>query len=126
MGTVSMNVLPFTIACEGLYAFVAECRGLLKHEGDHLTLETQQLDVWFKVFKSSVQSIRIPVRDVVSLDLKESWFCNKLLLQTTNTELLSDLPEATQGRVQLKIARKDLEAAKVFVEDFHDRHAYVS
>src|SRR4051812_44306309 len=125
MGTISMNVLPFTIQCEGLYALIVECRGLLKDEGDHLTLETQQQDVWFKVFKSAVQSIHIPISEVVSLDLTEGWFCNKLVLQTTNIELLNELPEASQGRVRLKIARKDIEAAKQFVEDFH-RDAHVS
>jgi hypothetical protein len=126
MATITMNVLPFTIECEGLYAFVAECRGLLKDEGDYLTLETQQQDVWFKVFKSAVQSIRIPIGEVVSLDLIESWFSNKLVLQTTNVALLSELPETSQGRVRLKIARKDIEAAKLFVEDFHDRQARVT
>ena len=45
-----------------------------------------------------------------------------LMLQTTNLQLLDDLPAASQGRVQLKIVRKDMEAAERFVEDFHDRH----
>jgi hypothetical protein len=126
MDTTTMNVVPFTIASDGLYSFIAECRGLLKGEGDHLTLETQQQDVWFKVFKSAVQSIRIPIREVVSIDLSEGWFCSKLMLQTSNVELLSELPEASQGRVRLKIARKDTEAAKRFVNDLQDRVAHVS
>jgi hypothetical protein len=48
------------------------------------------------------------------------------MLQTTNIELLSDLPAASQGRVRLKITRKDIEAAERFVEDFHDRHEHVA
>jgi hypothetical protein len=44
------------------------------------------------------------------------------MLQTTNMQLLDDLPAAIQGRVRIKIARKDIEAAERFVEDFHDRH----
>jgi hypothetical protein len=126
MDTISMNVLPFTIQCEGFYALVAECRGLLKDEGDRLTLETQQQDVWFKVFKSAVQSIHIPISEVVSLDLTDRLFCNNLVLQTTNVELLNELPAASQGRVRFKIARKDIEMAKLFVEDFHDRLAHLS
>ena len=44
------------------------------------------------------------------------------MLQTTNIQLLDDLPAASQGRVRLKIARKDIEAAERFVDDFHERH----
>ena len=115
----------------GFYDFVAEGRGLLKDEGDYLTLEVQQQDVWFGIFKSAVQSIRIPVNEVVSLELSKGWLgayslCVPLVLQTTNVELLNELPAASQGRVRLKIARKDIEAAERFVEDFHDRHAHVA
>src|SRR5689334_12025579 len=126
MGTICMNVVPFTIQSNGFYAFIAECRGLLKDEGDYLTLEAQQQDVWFRIFKSAVQSIHIPIGEVVSLDLTQRWFCNKLVLQTSNVELLSELPEASQGRVELKIARRDVEAAKRFVEEFHERREPVT
>ena len=131
METISMNVVPFKVQSGGFYDFVAEGRGLLKDEGDYLTLEFQQQDVWIGYFKSAVQSIRIPVSVVVSLALSRGWLgtyslCVPLVLQTTNTELLNNLPAASQGRVRLKIARKDIEAAERFVEDFHDRHERVT
>jgi hypothetical protein len=44
------------------------------------------------------------------------------MLQTMNVQLLDDLPAASQGRVKLKIARKDMEAAERFVEDFRYQH----
>jgi hypothetical protein len=127
METISMNVVPFKFQFGGFYDFVSEGRGLLKDEGDYLTLEFQQQDVWLGIFNSAVQSIRVPVNEVVSLELSKGWLgayslCASLMLQTTNIQLLDDLPAASQGRVQLKIARKDIEAAERFVEDFHDRH----
>jgi hypothetical protein len=127
METISMNVVPFTFQTGGFSDFVYEGRGLLKDEGDYLTLEFQQQDVWFGAFKSAVQSIRVPVNEIVSLELTKGWLgayslCAPLMLQTTNMQLLDDLPAASQGRVRLKIARKDIEAAERFVEDFHDRH----
>jgi len=130
METISMNVVPFKTETGGFYDFFAEGRGLLKDEGDCLTLEVQQQDVWFGVLKSAVQSIRVPVDDVVSLDLTNGWLGTNwlgagLVLQTSNVELLGELPAATQGRLRLKIARKDIEAAELFVEDFHNRHANV-
>ncbi len=130
METISMNVVPFKTQTGGFYDFIAEGRGLLKDEGDYLTLEVQQQDVWFGVFKSAVQSIRIPVHEVVSIEFTKGWLgayalCVPLVLQTTNIDLLSDLPAASQGRVRLKIARKDIEAAARFVQDLHDRHEHV-
>jgi hypothetical protein len=126
-----MNILPFRIQSGGFFDLIAEGRGLLKDEGDYLTLEFQQQDVWLGIFKSAVQSIRIPVNEVASLELAKGWLgdyslCAPLVLQTTNVQLLSDLPEASQGRVRLKIARKDFEAAEHFVEDFYGSRQRVS
>jgi hypothetical protein len=131
METISMNVVPFKFQTGGFYDFVAEGRGLLKDEGNFLTLEFQHQDLWIGYFKSAVQSIRIPVNEVVSIELGKGWLgeyslCAPLKLQTTNIELLDDLPAASQGRVQLKIARKDIEAAERFVGEFHDRHENVA
>jgi len=52
--------------------------------------------------------------------------CVPLVLPTSNILPLSELPAASQGRVRLKIARKDIETAERFVEDFHDRHENVA
>ena len=46
METISMNVVPFKFQTGGFTDFVSEGRGLLKDEGDYLTLEFQQQDVW--------------------------------------------------------------------------------
>jgi hypothetical protein len=126
METINMNVVPFKFQTGGFSDLIFEGRGLLKDEGDYLALEFQQQDVWFRVFKSAVQLIRVPVDEVVSLELTKGWLgayslCAPMILQTTNLQLLDDLPAASQGRVQLKIARKDVEAAEHFVEDFHHR-----
>src|ERR1700750_950002 len=104
METISMHVVPFKFQSGGFYDFVSEGRGLLKDEGDYLTLEFQHQDVWLGIFKSAVQSIRIPVSELVSLELTGGWLgayslCAPLILQTTNLKLFDDLPGASQGRV---------------------------
>jgi hypothetical protein len=124
-----MNVVPFTI--EGLFAGLGECSGLIKDEGQELTIEVQLQDAIAGILKSAVEKIRIPIQQVVSLTLTKGWLGTnwlgvKLELQTTNVELLSNLPGASQGRVQMKIARKDIEAAERFVDEFHDRPEHVS
>ena len=64
METISMNVVPFKFHSGGFYDLVFEGRGLLKDEGDYLTLEFQQQDLWFGIIKSAIQSIRVPVNEV--------------------------------------------------------------
>jgi hypothetical protein len=125
---INMNVLPFII--DNLYAGLGECRGLIKDEGQQLTLEVQLQDTVAGILKSGVQKFCVPISDVVSLTLTNGWLGTKwgvkLVLQTDDVELLSELPGATQGRVQLRVARKDVEAAELFVEDFHERPQHVS
>jgi hypothetical protein len=116
-----MNVVPFTIS--NVYAGLGQCRGLLKDEGEHLTLELQLEDTIVGILKSPVQKIHIPIGDVVSLTLTKGWLGanwvgRKLVLQTSNVDLFSELPGASQGRVQLGIARRDINGAERFVADF--------
>jgi len=121
--STTMYVVPFSL--NDLYAGLGECRGLLKREGDELHFEIQVQDAIAGILKSAVSEIRIPVAEVVSLELTEgwlgtSWLGVKLVLQTSNVERLSEMPGASQGRVQLKIARKDIEAAQAFIRKFYD------
>ncbi len=124
-----MNVVPFSIS--NVYAGFGECRGLLKDEGQHLTLELQMQDAIAGILKSPVQKIYIPIGDVVSLTLTKGWLGNgwlgvKLVLQTSNVGLFGDLPGTSQGRVQLGISRRDIHDAEQFVADFHNSPEHAS
>ena len=121
-----MNVVPFSIS--DVFGGLGEGRGLLKDEGHHLTLELQLQDAIVGVLKSPVQKIYIPIGDVVSLTLTKGLLGIgvKLVLQTSNVDLFSDLPGASQGRVQLGIARRDIDDAEQFLADFHDAPRHVS
>jgi hypothetical protein len=117
-----MNIVPFH--SDDMSGGLARCNGLLKDMGDALVLEIQVQDNVIGVLKSAVQEIRVPIGDVVSLDMKNGWlgsnFGVKLVLQTNRVELLDAIPSASQGRVELSIARKDVPAAEQFMKSFHD------
>ena len=118
-----MYVVPFNL--DDLYAGLGECRGLLKREGDQLHFEIQIQDSIAGILKSDVREIRVPIDEVASLELTEgwlgiNWLGVKLVLQTSSVERLSEMPGASQGRVQLKIARKDIENAQAFLRTFYE------
>ena len=117
------DALPFTVS--ELYAGLGECHGLLRDDDDHLTLEFQVQDSLAGVLKSKVRHVQIPLDQVVSLTLTKgwlgtSWLGVKVVIQTSRLETLQDVPGASQGRVELSIARKDIEAAEMFVAHFYD------
>ena len=118
-----MNVVPFNL--DDLYAGLGECRGLLKRDGNQLHFEIQIQDAIAGILKSDVREVFVPIDEVVSLKLTEgwlgiNWLGVKLVLQTSSVERLSEMPGASQGRVQLKIARKDIENAQGFLRTLYD------
>ena len=117
-----MNAVPFSLEVLG---GLGEAHGLLKDEESHLALEFQTQDSVAGVLKSEVKHVRISFDDLVSLVLTKGWLGTKwlgvkLVIQTTNLDTLKDVPGASQGRIELSIARKDVEDAEQFVEDVYD------
>jgi hypothetical protein len=118
-----IDALPFKIG--EIYAGFGECHGLLRDEGEHLTIEFQVQDSVAGVLKSKIRHVQIPLDEIVSLTLTKgwlgtSWLGVKVAIQTSRLETLKDVPGASQGRIELSIARKDVEAAEMFVAHFYD------
>src|SRR5262245_6985249 len=119
-----MNSVPFTLS--ELYGGLATCEGLLRDEGKEIALEFQVKDAVAGFIKSGVREVRVPLKDLVSVTLDKDWLCTswlgvKIQIQTARMELLKDVPGASQGRVELHIARKDRDLAERFVADLHEQ-----
>ena len=116
-----MDTVPFTLS--DVYAGFGECDGLLHNEGTHLCLEYQVKDGIVGVLKSDIKLVRIPIDDIVSLTLTKGWFGTKwgvkLVIQCDRMDALQDIPGASQGRVELSISAKNVQAADEFVYYFH-------
>jgi hypothetical protein len=119
-----MNAVPFTLG--HLYAGLGQCEGLLRDEGDNVCLEFQVKDAVAGIIKTGVRELRIPLKDLVSVTLTKGWLGNtwlgvKITLQAARLETLKDMPGASQGRLELSIARKDRDAAERFVAGLHEQ-----
>ena len=119
-----MKLVPFSIG--DIWAGFGECKGLLKDEGDNLLLEFQITDSVTGILKSDVKAVRVARDDLVGVTvtrgwLGKSWLGIKIIIQTSDMETLKEVPGMSQGRVELKIARKDADdAEKLFANFFKD------
>jgi hypothetical protein len=118
-----MDTLPFTLW--NVFGGFANADGLLRNEGTHLCVEYQVRDGVVGVLKSNVREVRIPLDQIVSATLNRgwlglNWFGIKLVIQVSHMDWLQDMPDATQGRMNLRIARADRPAAEAFVDRLHD------
>ncbi len=116
-----MNTVPFSLE---IYGGLGECKGLLKDETKHLSLEFQSQDTVAGVLKSDVKYVQIPLADLVSITLTKGWLGMnwmgvKIVIQTSNLETLKDVPGMSQGRIELSVAKKDAEDAEQFIDDFY-------
>lgn len=119
-----MDVIPFTLG--NLYAGFGKCEGLLREEDGHLCMEFQIKDNIAGLLKTGVQQVRIPLRDLISVTLTKGWLGNcwlgvKIVLQAARMEVLEQMPGASQGRIELSIARKDRNAAEQFVAGLYEQ-----
>ena len=124
LGGVAVNVVPFSM--DNLYGGFAECEGLLRDEGDHICLEYRVKDSVAGWLKSGVKQFHIPVADLVSVTLTKSWLGTewlgvKIVLQANRLDVFRDMPGASQGRVELSVARNDRDAAERFVAGLHEQ-----
>jgi hypothetical protein len=112
-----MNAVPFTLE---VFGGLGKCDGLLRDEGEAVSLEFQMMDNLAGIIKTGVRTVRIPVKDLMSVTLVKgwlgtSWLGVKIVLQASNMEVLKDVPNMSQGRVELSISRKDRNLAEQFV-----------
>jgi hypothetical protein len=114
-----MNTVPFKFST--VFGGLASGEGLLHNEGTHLSLEYQVIDGILGLLKTDVVRIHLPKAEVASLTLTECWFGRaKIVIQATNMDAFQNVPTASQGRVELSIARKDHQAAEEFVASAND------
>jgi hypothetical protein len=114
---VAMNAVPFQY--DEVLGGLANCQGLIRIDGKDLCLEFQVQDAVVGVFKSPVKEIRIPIRDLSSVELERRWFglSTKLAIQANRLETVQDIPGMKQGRLLLHIARRDRPAARRLVAE---------
>jgi len=117
-----MDTVPFSLS--NVFGGLAEGDGLLINEGSHLCVEYQVKDGIVGVLKSDIRRLRIPIEELVSVTLTKGWFGTKwlgvkIVIQAARMDAFEDFPNASHGRVELGISRKDHDAAEEFVFRLH-------
>ena len=105
--------LPFTIP--HVYEGLAAAHGVAKSTESGVMLEFQVKDGFVGLVKSRVNEVPIPLDELVSIDLKEGWFRQRLFIRARSLTTLACVPGHESGHVVLKIARKDLRIAREMV-----------
>jgi hypothetical protein len=111
-----MKTLPFAVP--RLYWGFGECHGLLRDEGTHLCLEYQ---VQFGAFRTRPKTVRVPIKDLESVELQKGWFGHTaLVLRASSLHAIGHVPGSRQGKVELKIDSKDRKLAEQVVEGLYE------
>ena len=111
-----MKTLPFSIP--HLYWGFGECHGLIRDEGTHLCLEYQ---VQFGAFRTRPKTVRVPIKELQSVELHKGWFGNSaLVLQAASLQAVGQVPGSRQGKVELRIDKKDLRQAQEMVTGLYE------
>jgi hypothetical protein len=104
--------LPFSIP--GTYQGFAAVAGLATLDGDALVLEFEVKDAVLGLLRSGVEVVRLPVDDLASVSLDQSWLHADLVVRARSMRSVHELPGSRQGQVSLRIARRDRATAEEF------------
>ncbi len=117
--TPSRLRVPFTIA--KVYGGLARADGLLRFDGQTLTLEFQLKDDVVGYVAFGVKTVAVPVSEMVAFDWISGWFSGRstLELRVDRLETLQQVPRNERGSVRLRIAREDFSHAQALVDAVH-------
>jgi hypothetical protein len=89
--------LPFRII--NIYLGLGTAHGVVRSTEAELILEFQIKDTVAGLVKSPVTEIRIPMNELLSIELKEGWFRQRLVIRARSLATLSSVPGHESGRV---------------------------
>lgn len=115
---LDMQSIPFTIP--HLYGGLVECHGLIRGETDSLVLEFQVQDGVAGVFRRKPRTVRIPLADLASVELRKGWFSRTLVIQARSLLSVADVPANRHGKIELRIAKPDTPAAERLVAGLYE------
>jgi hypothetical protein len=88
----------------------AEVSGLAQVGRSGLILELEAIHLGKP--KSGVREVRVPFGEIDSVDLKAGWLKTEMIIRTRGLNTLNGVPGSGQGRVTLRVPRREREAAR--------------
>ena len=110
-----LEPVPFTIENEASLG-LTETQGLLSCDGQHLVIEHRTADTVVGIVKSGSKEIAIPLLEIRSLRFEKKYlgFSNVIVLTALNQRCIDPLMDSKQGRLEMKVRRRDRELAETF------------
>jgi hypothetical protein len=117
-----MASVPFSI--RRLYGGLGRCHGVLHDEGDNFRFEFQVKDSFAGLLKTDVKEIRIPVKEIDSVQLLRKWWGTsrrgvRIVLHAIGLATFKDIPGASHRQLVLNVARRDVDMAQAFVDGLY-------
>lgn len=92
---------------------LVEVKGLLHFKNDKLILEFDQKDSFGGMVKSDgVKAVEVPYSEIDSMRIHKKWFRTRIEILGKSMKIFEGVPGSDQGRVLLKIKRKDRDHAE--------------
>ena len=105
-------VLPFSIP--DVYEGFAQAQGLARLRQDGLVLEFEVQDSIVGLARSGLKEVFIPLREIASVEVKRGWLRTALVVHVKSLRIVEEVPNSRQGRVLLRVPRKERRAAERF------------
>lgn len=102
--------IPFEIP-DVNHGFV-QVKGLLQVKDDKIVLEFDQKDSILGILKSDMKEVMVPYSEIDSMRIFKKWFQTRVEILGKSMKVFKDVPGAEQGRLLLKVSRKDRDLAE--------------
>jgi hypothetical protein len=99
------------VTLEHSWGGLASNSGLLRLDGDTLVLEFETKDDVLQMLKSGVKRVALPLAQIEACQWEPGWFGGKIELCVRSMNALDGIAGASQGRVRLRVSRKDRDKA---------------
>jgi hypothetical protein len=110
-----LDPVPFTVDNDA-HLGLSETQGLLSCDGRNLVIEYRIADTVIGLVKTSSKELAIPLASIRSIKCRKRFFgfvCS-IVIATMSQQVLDELLGSMQGRIELKIRRRDRARAEDF------------
>jgi hypothetical protein len=86
-------------------------KGLFHLRDGKIVLEFDERDGFVGFMKSEIKELEVPFSEIDSISGKRKWFSYKVEITAKSMKTFRDIPGAEQGKLTLKVQRKDRDLA---------------
>lgn len=101
----------FSFSIPEVYGGFAKTEGIAQVRESGVYLEFEVEDGVLGVFRSGAKEAKLAAAQIRSAELRVGWFRTRLILETNTLGAVGNVPGAKQGRLVLRIPRREREAA---------------